>query len=57
MPDGGDPPCDRVRRALNEFLDLLARAVASELTSPTIPPNSRTDKLPLPVRQPEGDDE
>lgn len=55
MTEKGDPDADRVRHALNEFMNLLARAVASELTGPTIPPATCAVILPSSARQPEGD--
>ena len=45
MTDEPDRPVDPVRRALDEFLDRLARAVAGELATPA-PPVQQPDPLP-----------
>lgn len=45
MPDEGDPRLERVRRALDQFLDRLAQAVAQELATRTPPPAPPTGTL------------
>ncbi|MBA4192638.1 MAG: hypothetical protein C0467_32115 [Planctomycetaceae bacterium] len=59
MPDEGDPRLERVRRALDQFLDRLAQAVARELVTsspPSAPPAGKLRIAPDCSRTPDRND-
>jgi len=59
MPDEGDARLEHVRRALDQFLDRLAQAVARELATsapPTAPPAGKLRIAPDRSRTPDRHD-